>query len=55
MQEMWVLSLGWEDPLKEEMSITPVFLPGKSHIQMYRGAWQAAIYKVKKESDMIKQ
>ena len=30
-QEMQVLSLGWEDPLEEEMApvLTPVFLPGK--------------------------
>ena len=26
------LTLGWEDPLEEEMA-TPVFLPGKSHRQ----------------------
>ena len=30
-QETRVLSLGWEDPLKQEMETTPVFLPGKSH------------------------
>ena len=29
MQETWVLSLGWEDPLEEGMA-TPVFLPGES-------------------------
>ena len=30
-QEMQVRSLGWEDPLEEEMApvLTPVFLPGK--------------------------
>ena len=28
-QEMWVQSLGWEDPLEEEMQPTAVFLPGK--------------------------
>ena len=28
MQETWVRSLGWEDPLEKE---TPVFLPGESH------------------------
>ena len=33
MQEMWVQSLGQEDPLEEEMATTPVFLPGKSHGQ----------------------
>ena len=32
-QETRVLSLGWEDPLEEEMATTPVFLPGKSHGQ----------------------
>ena len=31
MQEAWVQSLGWEDPLKKEWQPTPVFLPGKSH------------------------
>ena len=34
MQEMWVPSLGWEDPLEKEMTThTPIFLPGKSHVQ----------------------
>ena len=33
IQEPWVRSLGWEDPLEEEMATTPVFLPGKSHGQ----------------------
>ena len=33
MQETQVRSLGWEDPLEEEMAITPVFLLGKSHGQ----------------------
>ena len=31
MQEMWVQSLGQEDPLEEEPTL--VFLPGKSHEQ----------------------
>ena len=30
---MWVQSLGWEDPLEEEMATTPVFLPGESQGQ----------------------
>ena len=30
MRETWVQSLGWEDPLKEGMQPTPVFLPGES-------------------------
>ena len=33
IKEMWVRSLGWEDPLKEGMAATPEFLPGKSHGQ----------------------
>ena len=33
MQEMWVHSLGQEDPLEKEMQPTPVFLPGKSYEQ----------------------
>ena len=34
MQETWVLSLGWEDPLGEGMAKpTPVFLPGESHVR----------------------
>ena len=31
MQQMSVRSLGWEDPLEEEVAAHPVFLPGKSH------------------------
>ena len=30
MQETWVRSLGWEDPLKRKWQPTPVLLPGKS-------------------------
>ena len=33
MQDMWIQSLGWEDPLEKEWQLTPVFLPGKSHGQ----------------------
>ena len=33
MQETRVPSLGWKDPLEEEMAPTPVFLPEKSHGQ----------------------
>ena len=33
VQETWVRSLGWEDPLEKEMQPTPVSLPGKSHGQ----------------------
>ena len=32
-QEMWVRSLGGEDPLEEGIAITPVLMPGESHGQ----------------------
>ena len=31
MQEPWVQSLGWEDPLERERLPTPVFWPGEFH------------------------
>ena len=31
MQETWVQSLGWEDPLERERLLTPVFWPGEFH------------------------
>ena len=31
--ENGIQSLGWEDPLEEEMATTPVFLPGEPHGQ----------------------
>ena len=32
LQETWVRSPGWEDPLEEGMAThTPLFLPGESH------------------------
>ena len=31
MQETWVRSLGWEDPLERERLPTPVFWPGEFH------------------------
>ena len=33
MQQMWVRSLGWEDPWSRKWQPTPVFLPGKFHGQ----------------------
>ena len=30
MQETWVRSLGWEDPLEKKRLPTPVFWPGES-------------------------
>ena len=31
MQETWVQSPGWKEPLRKGMFPTPVFLPGESH------------------------
>ena len=31
MQENWVQSLGWEDPLAKGKDTPPVFWPGESH------------------------
>ena len=45
MQEMWALSLGWEDPLEEEMATHSSILSGKPHD---RGAWQAIVHRVAK-------
>ena len=33
MQETWVCSLGWEDPLEKEMATHFSILPGESHGQ----------------------
>ena len=33
MQETWVRSLGWEDPLEKEWQPIPAFLPGEVHEQ----------------------
>ena len=47
MQETWVWSLGWEDPLEEGMAIHPVFLPGISH-------GLATVLRVKKSQTQLK-
>ena len=47
VQETWVRSQVWEDPLEEGMATTPVFLPGKSP---WTGAWWATVHGVA-ESD----
>ena len=33
MQETWIRSLSWEDPLEKGMTTHSVFLPGESHGQ----------------------
>ena len=49
MQETWVRSLGWEDPLEEGMATHSSMLAWR--IPMDRGAWRARVHGVA-ESDM---
>ena len=44
MQETWVQSLGWEDPLEEGMATHSSILAWR--ISMDRGAWQATVHEV---------
>ena len=46
MQETWVQSLGWEDPLKEGMATYLSILAWS--ILIHRGTWQATVYGVAK-------
>ena len=39
VQETWVGSLGWEDPMEKGVATHPIFLPRKFH----REAWQATV------------
>ena len=50
MQEMWVQSLVWEDPLDKEMAIHSSILAWEFCIG--RGAWQATVHGAAKESDL---
>ena len=43
VQETPVRSLGWEDPLEEGMSTTPVFLSGELYRQ---STWRATVHGV---------
>ena len=45
-RETWVQSLGWEDPLEEEMATHSSVLAWK--IPVDRGAWQATVHGVVK-------
>ena len=52
MQETWVWSLGWDDPLEEEMATHSGVLPWR--IPIDRGTWWAIVHAVA-ESDMTEQ
>ena len=49
MQETWVQSLSWENPLEEGMATHSSILAWK--IPMDRGAWRVIVHGVAKESD----
>ena len=53
MHETWVPSLGWEDPLEEGMATHSSILAWR--IPLDRGAWQATVHGVRKESDRTEQ
>ena len=46
MQETWVLSLAWEDPLEEGMATHSSIFAWR--IPMDRGAWWATVHGVEK-------
>ena len=46
MRETWVRSLGWENPLEEEMATHSSVLAWR--IPMGRGAWRATVHGVEK-------
>ena len=51
MQETWVQSLGWEDPLEEGMAIHSSILAWR--IPMDRGTWQATVHGVAKSRTQL--
>ena len=53
MQETWVQSLGWEDPLEEGMATDSSILAWR--IFMDRGAWWATVHRVTQSWTQLKQ
>ena len=51
VQEMWVLSLGWEDPLKKEMATHSNMFARKNLRD--RGAWRATVCGAKKSQTRL--
>ena len=51
MQETWVQSLGWEDPLEEEIPAHSSILSLEN--PMDRGAWQAIVHRVAKSQTQL--
>ena len=52
MQETWVQSLGWEDPLEEGMATHTSILAWR--MPMDRGAWQTTVHGVAKSQTSLK-
>ena len=51
MRETWIQSLGWEDPLEEDMATHSSILACR--IPMDRGAWQATVHGVTKSQTQL--
>ena len=51
MWEIWVHSLGWEDPLEESMATHSNILAWR--ILMDREAWQAAVHRIAKSQTQL--
>ena len=51
MQEIWVQSLGWEDPLEEGITTHSNILAQR--IPTDRGAWQATVHGVAKSQTKL--
>ena len=51
LRETWVQSLGWEEPLKEDMATHSDILAWK--IPMDRGAWRAIVHGVAKSRTQL--
>ena len=51
VQDTWVRSLGWEDPLEEGMATHSSILAWR--IPMSRGAWRATVHVVEKSQTQL--
>ena len=51
MWEIWIQSLGWEDPLEESMATHSNILAWR--ILMDREAWQAAVHRIAKSQTQL--
>ena len=52
MREIWVRSLGWQDPLEEKMATHSSILAWKKN-PMDRGAWLATVHGVAKSQTRL--